>query len=122
MVTITIFAKQSSPNNTPKSLKDMPSLSSTFLYDKMYYVYIAKNSINKLYVGVTENPQSRVYIYNQKRGAKFTKYVPDFKIIFLEEYSNLVEARRREIQIKKWRRDKKELLIQRYQSGLPTKL
>jgi len=88
----------------------------------MYFVYMAKNSINKLYIGVTENPQNRVIYHNQKRGAKFTKYVPDFKIIFLEEYSNLAEARQREIQIKKWRRDKKMALIERYKEGLPTKI
>ena len=88
----------------------------------MYYVYMAKNSIDKLYVGITENPQNRIIYHNQKRGAKFTKYKPDFEIVFLEQYQTLAEARKREIQIKKWRREKKEILIKRFQNGLPTKL
>ena len=81
-----------------------------------------KNSGNKIYVGITNDPQSRVIYHNQKRGAKFTKYIPDFKIVFLEHYPTLAEARKREIQIKKWRREKKEVLIERYSIGLPTKL
>ena len=88
----------------------------------MYYVYMAKNSIDKLYVGITENPQNRIIYHNQKRGAKFTKYKPDFEIVFLEQYQTLAEARKREIQINKWRREKKEILIKRFQNGLPTKL
>ena len=87
----------------------------------MCFVYMAKNSINKLYVGITKNSQNRVDYHNQARGARFTKYKPDFKIVFLEQYDTLAEARRREIQIKKWRRDKKETLIKRYKTGLPTK-
>jgi putative endonuclease len=80
-----------------------------------------KNSANKLYIGITENPQSRVDYHNQKRGASFTKYIPDFKIIFLEKYENLTLARQREIQLKKWSRIKKEFLISKYRQGLETK-
>jgi len=83
---------------------------------------MAKNSINKLYVGITQNPQNRVYYHNKKRGAKFTKYKVDFKIMFLEEYNSLAGARQREIQIKKWRREKKEILIKRFSQGLTTKI
>ena len=87
-----------------------------------YFVYIIKNSVGKLYVGVTQNPQDRVSYHNQKRGARFTKYVPTFEIAFLEEYKTLAEARKREIQIKKWRREKKEMLIGRYKKELQTKI
>ena len=87
----------------------------------MYFVYMIKNSADKLYIGITENPSNRVEYHNQKRGACFTKYIPDFKIVFLENHSTLVEARKREIQIKKWRREKKEMLIERYKNNLPTK-
>lgn len=86
----------------------------------MYFVYMIKNSANKLYVGITTNPENRIVYHNQKRGAKFTKYIPDFKIVFLEKYENLVGCRKREIQIKKWRREKKDMLIDRYKQGLET--
>lgn len=81
-----------------------------------------KNSSNKIYVGVTENPEKRLATHNSLRGARYTKYLPNFKIVFLEKYGNLQQARKREIQIKKWRREKKEILIERYRNGLETKL
>ena len=39
----------------------------------------------------------------------------------VEDYLHIVEARRREIQINKWRREKKEMLVGRYKKGLSTK-
>ncbi len=87
----------------------------------MYFVYMIKNSANKLYVGITENINNRLDYHNTKRGAKFTKYSSDFKCVFLEKYSSLAEARKREIQIKKWSRKKKEFLIDKYNQRLETK-
>ena len=87
----------------------------------MPYVYMAKNDKGKLYIGVSKNLESRLKEHNTQRGSVFTKS-GNFKIIIEEEYSTLLEARQREIQIKKWRRNKKEDLIIRYQQGLPTKI
>ncbi|MDP3996174.1 MAG: GIY-YIG nuclease family protein [bacterium] len=88
----------------------------------MFYVYMIKNSIDKLYIGITKNPKDRVEYHNQKRGACFTKYKSDFTIVFLEEYSTLEQARKREIQLKKWSRKKKDILIEKYRKELPTKM
>lgn len=87
----------------------------------MYFVYMIKNTYGDLYIGVSNNPQQRLTNHNQKRGALFTKRESKFQLVFLEEHINLTAARKREIQIKKWRRDKKEKLIEMYQRGLPTK-
>ncbi len=87
----------------------------------MYFVYMIMNSSRDLYVGVTKNPNERVNFHNKKQGANFTKNRLEFKIVFLEEYKSFKEARQREIQIKKWRRDKKERLISLYKQGLNTK-
>ncbi len=94
----------------------------------MYFLYMIKNSSDKLYVGVTENPEKRLATHNSLRGAKFTStslgtsiHTSNFKIVFLEKYENLEQARKREVQIKKWRREKKEMLIERYKNGLETK-
>lgn len=87
----------------------------------MHFVYMIKNSVNKLYVGVTKDPEARLKYHNGKRGAQFTKRIPTFKIVFLEQYPSLGEARKREVQIKKWRRDKKDALIDRYKKELSTK-
>ena len=87
----------------------------------MYYVYMARNDFGKLYVGVTKNLKSRISYHNAERGANFTKGRAKFHIVFSEEYNSLADARKREIQIKKWRREKKEMLIRRFQKGLSTK-
>jgi putative endonuclease len=81
-----------------------------------------KNSFHNLYIGVTDNPKRRLNEHNSKRGADFTKFKNTFEIVFLEQYETLAQARQREIQVKKWRRDKKEMLIERYSTGLDTKL
>lgn len=86
----------------------------------MYFVYMIKNDFDKLYIGITENPSIRTRDHNVGCGAKFTKGKAKFYLVFLEEYIMLAEARKREIQIKKWRREKKEMLVERYQKGLPT--
>jgi putative endonuclease len=82
---------------------------------------MAKNPYGDLYTGITEDPNRRIKYHNEKRGALFTKRDSKFEIVFLEQHESLSEARKREIQIKKWRREKKDMLIQRYASGSPTK-
>ena len=81
-----------------------------------------RNKGNKLYIGVSKNPTARLYDHTRKYGAQFTQHNPSFRIVFLEKHSNLSEARKREIQIKKWRREKKEFLIEKYKAGLETKM
>ena len=88
----------------------------------MYFVYMIKNSYGNLYIGITDNPERRLKEHNTKQGADFTKNRNKFEIVFLEKQNSLKEARSREIQIKKWRRDKKEMLINLYNKGIPTKL
>lgn len=80
-----------------------------------------KNNYEKLYTGITQDTEQRLHHHNTKQGARFTKGKAIFHIVFKEDWNSLSEARKREIQIKKWRRDKKEMLITRYQKGLPTK-
>ncbi len=88
----------------------------------MTWVYMIRNKGNQLYVGVTKDPNSRVYYHNRKRGSQFTQNNPSFETVFLEKYPDLATARKREIQIKKWRRDKKDMLIKLYSEKKKTKL
>ena len=80
-----------------------------------------KNLYGNLYIGITDNPERRLKEHNTKQGASFTKNRDEFKIVFLENYDSLKEARSREIQIKKWRRGKKEKLIDLYNKETNTK-
>lgn len=86
----------------------------------MHYVYMIKNQYNNLYIGITDNPMRRLNEHNTKRGARFTKAQDHFEIVFLEKHENISSARNREIQIKKWRRDKKDTLIALYRKNLQT--
>lgn len=88
----------------------------------MHFVYMIKNSYDDLYIGITNNPEQRLQYHNEKRGALYTKRNSEFQIVFLEQHPTLTKARKREIQIKKWRREKKEALIERYKNSLPTNL
>ncbi len=88
----------------------------------MYYVYMIKNRAGKLYTGVSQDLKQRLYYHNTKQGANFTKLKDKFTFVFWEIYNSLSEARRREIQIKNWRRDKKDALIEKFSLGQETRI
>lgn len=77
----------------------------------MFFLYILKNSKQNLYIGVTSDVAARVERHSVGRGAKFTKDRKDFNLVYSEKYLTLVEAVRREKQLKGWSRAKKEALI-----------
>jgi len=77
----------------------------------MYYLYILKGPKNHLYIGTASNLENRIARHKSGDGAEFTKRNKAFELVYKEEFSTLLEARRREKQIKGWRRKKKENLI-----------
>jgi len=77
----------------------------------MFILYILRGFKNHLYVGITNNLQQRIERHKSGNGAEFTKRNKVFELVYKEEFSSLLEVRRRETQIKKWRREKKENLI-----------
>lgn len=76
-----------------------------------YYLYILRGSKNHLYIGVTSNLNQRIDRHKSGDGAEFTKRNQVFELVYFENFPTLLEARRRESQIKGWRREKKENLI-----------
>jgi putative endonuclease len=80
-----------------------------------YFVYILTNINNTvLYVGVTNNLESRVFDHKVKRNkCSFTaKYNCD-KLVYFEEYTDVKEAIHREKQLKRYLRKWKEELIEK---------
>ena len=77
----------------------------------MYFVYILRTASNTLYIGVTQALNERVDAHHRGRGAEWTRVHPGAQIAYSESYPTLGLARKREIQLKKWSRDKKEALI-----------
>ncbi len=80
----------------------------------MFYVYILKCADDSLYVGCTNNLERRIAQHNDSKwGAHYTKIRRPVKLIYQEEFSTLREARRREAEIKGWRREKKLALVKK---------
>lgn len=78
----------------------------------MFYVYILECADQTLYVGSTNNLEKRLKQHNDlKSGAHYTKIRRPVMLKYLEKFKTLSEARRREIEIKNWRRGKKLDLI-----------
>lgn len=76
-----------------------------------WLVYILLCSDNTYYVGSTNDLDKRVARHNSGDGAKYTRGRRPLKIAWFEACASRSEALIREMQIKKWTREKKEKLI-----------
>ena len=78
-----------------------------------YYIYFLTNDSNSvLYVGVTNDLIQRVDEHKNKKEKGFTNKYNISKLVYFEETEDANEALAREKQIKKWRREKKNRLVQ----------
>ena len=78
----------------------------------MFYIYILKCADESLYVGCTNNLEKRIKQHNDSKwGAHYTKIRRPVRIMYQEEFTTLRDARRREAEIKGWKREKKLALI-----------
>ena len=81
--------------------------------EKTYYVYLITNWNNKvLYIGVTNNLERRLYEHKNKLIKGFTEKYNINKLVYFEQTSNIYSAITREKEIKQWRREKKNNLIE----------
>jgi len=76
-----------------------------------WYVYIIECKDKSYYTGLTWKTDLRWLQHLSGLGSKYTKKHKPKRIVYLEEYDNLEQARIREKQIKGWTREKKEKLI-----------
>ncbi len=81
---------------------------------RSYYVYLMTNWNNKvMYLGVTNDLERRVYEHKNKLHKGFTEKYNINKLVYFEETSDVTVAITREKEIKKWRREKKNALVER---------
>jgi len=79
----------------------------------MYYVYLLTNWNNKvLYTGITSNLEQRLYEHKNKLHKGFTEKYNVNKLVYFEETTDVYEAITREKQIKGWKREKKNKLVE----------
>jgi putative endonuclease len=77
-----------------------------------YYVYLLSNWNNKvLYIGVTNNLERRIIEHKQKLIPGFTEKYNVNKLVYFEQTEDVMSAISREKQLKKWRREKKNALV-----------
>lgn len=79
----------------------------------IYFVYILRTSQNTLYTGQTNNLKRRLVEHKKKlsKSARYLRQFDDFKLVYSETYSTRKEAIQREVEIKKWPKSKKEILV-----------
>ena len=77
-----------------------------------YYVYMMTNRHkNVLYIGITNSLERRVYEHENALSKGFTEKYNCHFLIYYEHFTDINLAIRREKQIKRWRREKKDALI-----------
>ena len=64
-----------------------------------------------MYVGVTNDLERRIYEHKQKLVEGFTEKYNVKKLVYFEETEDINAAIAREKEIKKWRREKKNNLV-----------
>lgn len=79
---------------------------------KKYHIYILTN-FNKtvLYIGLTGDLANRINQHKSFEVDGFTKKYKTDRLIYFEEFENIMDAKRREKAMKKWKRSWKEELI-----------
>ena len=80
---------------------------------KNYFIYILTNWNNKvIYTDVTNNLFRRIFEHKNKLLNGFTKRYNITKLVYYEMTTDINNAIAREKEIKKWRREKKNKLVE----------
>ena len=80
----------------------------------MPFVYILTNKSNTLYVGSTKDLKTRVKQHSRISSNHFTNKYNINKLIYYEEFEQILDALRAEKKIKGWTRKKKIQLIKSF--------
>ena len=77
----------------------------------MFYFYILLCKDDSLYCGITNDLKKRESVHNTGKGSIYVRTHGGGKIIYSEKFADKIKAMRSEIEVKKWPRAKKLLLI-----------
>ena len=78
-----------------------------------YYIYILTNWNNKvMYIGVTNDLVRRIYEHKNQLAGGFTQRYNIHKLVYVEETGDIKAALAREKQLKGWRRETKNALVE----------
>ena len=77
----------------------------------IHVVYMLRCADNSLYIGETANIDDRVSRHQDGRACSYTARRLPISLVYVEEVASHLEARRRERQLTRWTRRKKEALV-----------
>ena len=77
----------------------------------MAYLYILRLKSGGLYIGATTDLMQRYQDHQNGKACRTTKLDPPIKVVYSESLPTFSDARKREAQIKRWSRAKKEALV-----------
>jgi len=75
------------------------------------WFYILRLRSQNLYLGSTRDIARRVKEHFRGKGGRTTSNDPPTALVLSEQYVNVYDALKRELQVKRWTRAKKEALI-----------
>lgn len=78
---------------------------------KKWHVYLVRCADGSLYTGIAIDVAQRLAKHNAGDGAKYTRSHRPVKLVRVETYATETEARKREAEIKSWKKTRKESLI-----------
>jgi putative endonuclease len=81
--------------------------------EKISYVYLMNSASRRaLYTGVTALLYERVWEHKNNLGRYFTSKYKCYRLVYFEQFGSIEAAIAREKEIKGWRRDKKNRLVE----------
>lgn len=82
--------------------------------NKNWYLYLVRCADDTIYTGISSDVQARIDKHNSGRGAKYTSTRLPVRLIYSESQPNRISAMKREIEVKKWGRKRKENLASEF--------
>lgn len=79
----------------------------------IFWVYIMASRTGTLYIGMTGFVDMRIFQHKSGEIDGFTKKYKCDRLVYYEQYDDVYVAKRREQQLKGWRREKKIALIEK---------
>jgi putative endonuclease len=75
------------------------------------WLYILRLKSGNLYISATTDLKQRYQDHQNGKACRTTKLDPPIKVVYSESLPTFSDARKREAQIKRWSRAKKEALV-----------
>lgn len=79
-----------------------------------WHLYLVRCADDTIYTGISIDVSARVTKHNSGRGAKYTSTRLPVRLIYSESLPDRVAAMKREFEVKKWGRKRKESLAQNF--------